>query len=111
MRLITIEFTEDTFRDELDESGEVVKVPVRSKGERLHVDPGSAKSFCDKKKVAKRIGTTTDDDRSNDQVPRATGEVDTPAGEAGSTTDAVGDQPAEQAASTRRSRGSAASDS
>jgi hypothetical protein len=120
MRLITIEFTEDTFREELDDSGEPVKVKVRSEGDRLHVDPRSAKSFCDVKKVAKRVGSTTDDDRSNDQVPAVVGEVDTPPSETGDQpsgetpsgeTDAAGDQPGEQAATPRRGRGSSATGS
>lgn len=106
MRLITIEFTQDTFREELDESGETVQVPVRSKGERVHVDARSAKSLVDKKGVAIRVGTTTDDDRSNDQVPvqdRVVGDVDTPPSETDGA-NAGGDQPTEQAASTPRSR-------
>jgi len=131
MRLITVEFTEDTFRDEVqtDADGNVVlgedqqpvveRVKVRSAGDRLHVDPRSARSFCDIKKVAKRVGSTTDDDRSNDQIPAqtVTGDVDTPPSEqqpgdqpTGETpsgeTDAAGSQSGEQAATPRRSRGS-----
>lgn len=127
MRLITIEFTEDTFREEaqtdddgnlvLDDAGQpvVAEVLVRSKGDQLHVDPRSARSFCDKKKVAKRIGSTTDDDRSNDQVPATSpapaapvGDVDPPAGEQGN--EAAGDPPpAEQAATPRSRRGTSTS--
>lgn len=108
MRLITIEFLEDTYRDEIDDSGETVQVPVRAQGERVHVDPRSAKSLCDVKGVAKRVGTTTDDDKSAQQVPAVTGDVDTPSSE---TPDATGTEPVEPAASTKRSRGSSTASS
>lgn len=131
MRLITIEFDVDTTREEaiLDDDGnavlneagepEVETVTVRQRGDRLNVDPRSAKSFCDVKKVAHRVGVTTDDDKSNDQVARVVGDVETPATEVakdqGSTgtapaeSDAAGDQPTEPAASKSRSRGAASS--
>lgn len=54
MRLRTIEFTKDTFT-EVD--GE--KVQQRAKGDKLRVDPVSAVSFVEKKKVAKYV----DDDK------------------------------------------------
>lgn len=39
--MIEIEFTKDTL--------------IRTKGERARVDPASAVSLCDRKKVAKRV--------------------------------------------------------
>lgn len=47
MKLVLIEFTQDT----KDAEGNV----RRSAGDRLRVDPESAVSFVDKKKVAKRV--------------------------------------------------------
>ena len=52
MKLVTIEFTQDTFT--VDEVGD--EVPVRSKGDRVRVDPVSAKSFVEIKRVAKIVG-------------------------------------------------------
>jgi hypothetical protein len=48
LRGVEIEFTEDTFGPDGDIQ--------RNKGDRLFVDPGSAHSFCDVKKVARRTG-------------------------------------------------------
>jgi hypothetical protein len=44
-RLVLIEFTQDTDK--------------RKAGSRLRVDAGSATSFCDRQKVAKRVGNKT----------------------------------------------------
>lgn len=54
---VEIEFVVDTFRQERDENGDLVDVDLqRSAGDRVWVDKMSAHSFCDVKKVAKRIG-------------------------------------------------------
>ncbi|WP_374159077.1 hypothetical protein ACEWX3_07595 [Mycobacterium sp. G7A2] len=52
MRLVEIEFTKDTYAK--DEHG--LEVPQRHKGQRVRVDPMSARSFVDVKKVAKLVG-------------------------------------------------------
>ena len=52
MKLVTIEFTQDTKDDE----GNI----VRSAGDKLRVDARSAKSFVEIKKVAKLAGDSED---------------------------------------------------
>jgi hypothetical protein len=47
VRTVEIEFTEDTYRPDGDVR--------RNKGDRLLVDKMSAHSFCDVKKVARRV--------------------------------------------------------
>lgn len=59
---VLIEFTEDTEK--------------RSKGDRLRVDDGSAKSFVDKKKVAKRV----DEEAVEAPVSRVVKSAPAPAG-------------------------------
>lgn len=52
MRLVTVEFTQDTFIT----NDEGVEIPRRSKGDRVRVDAVSASSLVEVKKVAKVIG-------------------------------------------------------
>lgn len=78
---VLIEFTKET----RDEAGAV----VRSKGDKLLVDPMSARSFVKKKKVAKVIAEkgeqTPDlgDDEADEQAPEQGGDAPAPAGGAG----------------------------